>query len=268
MDNNEFLFEGMVERMSSVSAYSTEPYILWEEHATERVFKDRDFISDAKIKGLNPTTIKEDLIKELKMRIGAIQSEWNRVNPKVTNTKRMPRFEEVNFIIRKPYKLNYHDKKLNRDMTIMIEATVQGSLNTLFSIKHKDEVREIWFNTQGDADAKFDAINKFLATKTSVFKSDILQGKLGFNKPYLFIETFVLGLIHPTKFPITFSGGSTNKNITWYYANSEAKKFNITFYQYLDMYRKARSLPKMKGLIDLVPAKEIKQLLDINKEGK
>lgn len=261
------LSEGMVERMSSVSTYSTEPYILWEEHATERVFKDRDFLSDAKIKGLNPTTVKEDLIKELKTRIGAIQSEWNKVNPKVTNTKKMPRFQEVKFAIRKPYKLTYHDNKLNKDVTIMVEATVQGSLNTLFSINHKDEVRGIWFNTEGDADAKFDAINKFLATKSSVFKSDILQGKLGFNKPYLFIETFVLGLITPSKFPITFSGGGDGKkNVTWYYDNSEAKKLKITFYQYLAMYRKARSLPKMRGLVDLVPAREIKQLLDINKK--
>ena len=110
---------------------------------------------------------------------------------------------------------------------------------------------------------------EFLRFGVVIVPSDVLQGKLGFNKPYLFIETFVLGLIHPTKFPITFSGGGdSKKNVTWYYDNSEAKKLKITFYQYLDMYRKARSLPKMKGLIDLVPGKEIKQLLDINKEEK
>ena len=261
------LVEGMVERMSTVSVFKTSPYILWEQHATERVFKDRDFLSDAKITGLSPTNIKDELVEVLFTQAKAIQSEWEKVNPKVTNTKKMPRFQEVKWALRKPYKLTYFDKKLNKKVTFMVEATIQGSFNTLFSIKHKDEVREVWFNTEGDADAKFDAINKFLATKSSTFKSDILQGKLGFNKPYLFIETFVLGLIHPSKFPITFSGGGDGKkNVTWYYHNTSEKYLPTTFYQYLTMFQKARHLPKMKGLVDLVPAKEIKQLLDINKK--
>ena len=68
-------------------------------------------------------------------------------------------------------------------------------------------------------------------------------------------------------FPITFSGGSKDgKNVTWTYANTKPKHLDITFYQYMTMYKTARSLPKMKGLIDLVPAKEIKQLIDANKE--
>lgn len=267
MDNNEFLFEGMVERMNTVSVYNKSPYILWEQHATERIFKHRDFISIAQIPSLNPSIIEEDLVRELKTNYLDIEVEWMMANPKVTNTKVMPRFQEVKWVIRKPYKLTYFDNRTNKKETVMIEATMQGSYNTLFSMKHRDAVKNIWFNTEGDANMKFDAINRFLASKSPTFKSDILQGRLGFNKPYLFIETFVLALIHPTKFPITFSGASKDgKNVKWTYYNTTPKHIDVTFYQYMTMYKKARGLVKMKGLIDLVPAKEIKQLIDANKE--
>lgn len=259
--NNEFIYEGMIERMNTCSVYSSDPFIVWEEHATERVFKDRDFISDAKISGFSPETIKNDLLKELKSQVDTIESTWKSVNSPVQG-KKMPHFTEVKFVIRKPYKFKYYDNKIRKDIEVMVEACVQGSYNVIFSKKYQDDISYIWYNT-----CSCDKINKFLATKSPTFKSYILQGKMGFDIPYLFVETFVLALIKPSKFPITFNsfteGGK--KNVKFFYYNAPEKNMKITFYQYLSMFQAARKLSKMRGLVDLVEGKQLKSLLDISR---
>lgn len=270
MDENYSLNEGMLERLGSCEAYSTSPLIIWERHAIDRSIKDRNFIDAGKIKGFNAKYIQDYLLtKCLPKYLSEIKSAWESANNFSDNLKKLPRFTEVNFVIRTPFKFKYFNNRTNKYAEFIVEATVQGTYNTVFSPSLRNDINSIYQNTKS-----FDEINKFLANNTPKFKEHFLSGEIGFNKPYIFIETFVFGLLKPSNYPKGFvkheNGESKTKGVWVFFNEPMSSAREITYFQYQGMYDKARTLKEISKyrLVDLIEKKTLSILLDINKEEK
>ena len=272
-NDNDFLFEGQLEKLGSCSIFSKKPLILWEKHAIDRCFIDRCFIDDAEIQGFDAEAMKNHLLKVcLPKHFSNIKEAWESLNASnLNNPPSLPRFSELKFVIRQPVPFKYYDKKLDDFVDILVECTVQGSYNTIYSPKHEDELTQIYAKTRSFAEVN--AYLKDNAPKhatlfpenTTLTSSASFANRIGFNIPYLFIETFVFALIKPSKFPKTFCVGNYNG---WKIYNETPFPVKpITFMQYLNMYKKARSLKEVTKyrLLDLLESKQFKSLLDINR---
>ena len=245
----EELFEGQVERLAKCTVIKdVDEFMLAELHFEERLKKDRNYVDKFKISGLTTNNFKKKIFKQLEKVQKKMDTLWQAKYGKQldrTPDDAMPKMKSMSFVVRVVYPINVYYPRIKQTANYAIEVCAFGTYSNLYSTQNK-KYAQYW------RENGFEGVNDaFKEVAPSNFVKYIEDGKMGFNQPYLFLETVVPCLVHINNIP---HGFTYNTDIEYEPEPVYMKPTELTPEQWDALVSKARSLPEMmkQGNIDLV----------------
>lgn len=247
MDN--YLYEGQVERLNTCIIAQSKPLIIAEQHYLQRLKVDRNFIDIAKIPGLDTDRIQADTIQEVAKLRNEFLKIWKSKNSSslnVNKNKPLPRLNTCLFVLYQQYPIKYTDPNTKKDREYLIEISTLITVGHLYSITYADELNQAWKR------GAFTEVNTVLASKAPSQFSPLVFKQMNYNTPYLFIETSVPSLVHPTN----AKWGFRNKKVDKEFPPIVYPTIEIPYLTWDKIFRKVNELPAMKGNFRLAPNKK------------
>lgn len=251
-NEQEFLFEGQVERLNTCKVQSKNPLIIVEKHFDDRLKVDRNYVDAAKIKELNSDMIRDIVMNMVHNSYNDAMTKWETKCKSLADAMENPPKNSEGLITKplpflKGYKyILYHVipiKVTGKEEEYAICVACEVLCDTLYTSKFRDDAERIW------REEGLEGLNNFFKSKApSKFKSFIEDKKMAFNKPYLFVGTVIPFLVSKENISNKlFKGDKIDERCKLVYGDTITMS-NIHWEFMLD---KALKLPAMRGNVIL-----------------